>query len=237
MDTLYEVEKDISIVADKPESILNNLGVVFESEEEKRGKLSEFRDNAEFSKEIILTFGDSLAWILLDREFIRGSINSKKGGNVTFRSGFEAEVEVLNLMEKKKDTLAILCDLTHCLGISDVISISPDEICLNEVKSSSYTHNDCVINEDKRLKKQIQKMDWFVKYSSVKEGELPIPKDVEENFEEYKKTLHSKRIATDIEERHYFKELDEVILKKTIAYAFNLSYQLLQTLYVRDFQE
>ena len=242
LSTLYEVEKAISIVADKPESILNNLGIVSESEVEKRDKLSEFRDNAEFSKEIILTFGDSLAWILLDREFIRGSINSKKGGNVTFRSGFEAEVEFLNSMEKKKDTLAIFCDLTHCLGISDVISIRPDEICLNEVKSSSYTHNDYVINEDKRLKKQTQKMDWFVKYSSVKEGELPIPKDVEENFEEYNKILHTKRIVTDIEDRHYFKELDEVILRaknerSKYAYVVLDNMGLLEAYYGKDYNK
>lgn len=240
LETLYEVEKAISIGADKPESIVKNLGIM--SESEKRDKLSEFRENAEFSKEIILTFGDSLAWILLDREFIRGSIDSKKGGNVTFRSGFEAEVEVLKLMEKKKDALAVLCDLTHCLGISDVISIGRDGISLNEVKYSSYQYNDSFVNEDERIEKQVQKMDWLRKYSSVIEGEIPIPKNVAENYEKHNKILHTKRIATDLEDRHYFKELDEVILrakKERSKYAYivldNLG--LLEAYYMKDYKK
>lgn len=214
LDTLYEVEKAISISKDKPESIPYILGMGPATDEEKKKLAFTYLDNAEFAKEILLSFGDSLAWILLSREFIRGSVDESKGGNITFRSGFESEVETLKLMEKKKDTYAVLCDLTHCLGISDVITIGPDGMNMIEVKYSSYPNSDYDLSKDNRFEKQRRKMSWLRKYSSVKEGELPFMEGQSEKFEKkYGINLHSKRIITNIEDRHYFKELEDVILR------------------------
>ena len=207
LDTLYEAEKAISTVADKPESLTANMETG--SESELKSIVANYRDNAEFLKGVILTFGDSLAWSLLSREFIRGSIDKNKGGNITFRSGFDAEIETLKKIEKKKDTFAVLCDVTHCLGISDIIAIKPHEIKLIEVKSSSYSLRDYNLNGDKRLEKQINKMNWLGKYSSVEEGELPVPKGYANNFQR----KYYKRIDTNIKDSHYFKELDKVILR------------------------
>ena len=207
LDTLYEAEKAISTAADKPESLTVNMETG--SESELKSIVANYRDNAEFLKGVILTFGDSLAWSLLSREFIRGSIDKNKGGNITFRSGFDAEIETLKKIEKKKDTFAVLCDVTHCLGISDIIAIKPHEIKLIEVKSSSYSLRDYNLNGDKRLEKQINKMNWLGKYSSVEEGELPVPKGYANNFQR----KYYKRIDTNIKDSHYFKELDKVILR------------------------
>jgi hypothetical protein len=76
----------------------------------------------------------------------------------------------------------------------------------------------------------------------VIEGEIPIPKNVAENYEKHNKILHTKRIVTDIEDRHYFKELDEVILRaknerSKYAYVVLDNMGLLEAYYGKDYNK
>jgi hypothetical protein len=203
IDSLSEVERALSQAKDRPHTLKINTDLVIEK--------------AELSKELLLLFGDTLAWDLLNREIIRGSSINKKGGYITFRQGFEPEVLTLKEFEKKKDTFAILNDLTHCLGIGDVYALNSKGLTIVEVKSTSSDLPDSYDpNTDERLIKQIKRMEWLESYSSVKEGEISagFHPDWEKIKEGYKpKSVHALRTASNSVDEYYHKELDKVIKK------------------------
>jgi hypothetical protein len=158
------------------------------------------REGAEWARALLLHIGDSLAWLLLPREFIRGSLSVRKGGHVTFRSGFENEVKVLRaLSEKGFDEIALLNDLTNCLGIGDLTVVRNGRTRTIEVKSSGmWTSAD-----DPRIARQEIRQRWLSEYASVKEGKLPAAPHFgsSEGF----------RVISESEIRYHQRELSDLI--------------------------
>jgi len=175
------------------------------------GEISELEDVA-FAKVILLHFGDSLAWLLLDRTHIRGASTGQKGGHITFRSGFDTEVQAFELLRGEPTVkFAILNDLTNCLCVGDITALDEDGLRLIEVKGSDSWM------EDPRALRQVERAKWFLSYTSVDEGELPdglgdavglIPKS-------WKRTGKPRffRTRTEREEKYHHTQLSNCIEK------------------------
>lgn len=211
VEWLNRCERSISRIRDKPEEF-NQETIQFASSVDSvvlpRG---EFSDSLECSRANLLGIGDSIAWLLLNREFIRGSSIIRKGGYVTFRGGFEAELAALKFVfHERSEDFAILNDLTRCLGIGDLTILGRRGIDIVEVKSSPFDPQE--LND--RTERQIRRMSWLSDYLSADRGILPLDFDSDHDKDEgdaQTEDARWTRIVGDFEEMYYHGVLSSLL--------------------------
>jgi hypothetical protein len=154
-------------------------------------KVKEFRKKLKF-------LGTTIAWVLLefDRHYIRCFGRGRDSGFLLGKKGLETEIKALKLVYGLEKTAGILHDITDCLHIGDLTTVSPRGRATVEVKSTVRKEKSKLNRRGIRQMRRGAIADEFY-YNEISTKWLP--------------NKESRRFRTNKREKYNWNEASEVI--------------------------